>query len=149
MFNLRLNPLYTKILNKGNIYIVSSYCKFFYNYFILAFQGCLCSNSQVKFYSSKQVKSKIATHTEGVNKLKRLKNVGQPTHDSHPYIIKPGEVTPLLTRNEFQKRRQALRDIIVQHLSEKAKAIKQHVVRYTTYLFFSFINPQSIFSILY
>ena len=37
-----------------------------------------------------------------------LSSVSQPTHGSHPHLLRSGEVTPGLSRNEFAARRAAV-----------------------------------------
>ena len=50
---------------------------------------------------------------------------GQPTHFTHNYLIKEDEITPLITRSEYQKRRQNLMDLVV---STTAAKFNQHLV---------------------
>lgn len=54
---------------------------------------------------------------------------GQPTHESHPQLIRKGEVTPLITKLEFQDRRHKLVDQITTYVSGKNPDINQHIVR--------------------
>lgn len=52
---------------------------------------------------------------------------GQPTHESHPHLISQGEITPLISKQEFQRRREKLVDSVLKY-AERNCAEKSHVV---------------------
>lgn len=52
---------------------------------------------------------------------------GQPTHESHPHLLNHGEITPLISKQEYQIRRDKLVETLLKH-AEKNCAEKQHVV---------------------
>lgn len=57
------------------------------------------------------------------------KTYGQPTYESHPNLIKYGEVTPCVQVSEYQNRRELLAESIVTYTKQLKKNIKKHLVR--------------------
>lgn len=49
-------------------------------------------------------------------------------YQTHPHLLKEGEVTPLITRSEYQERRQRLIETIATHALKRNKDIKKHLV---------------------
>lgn len=54
---------------------------------------------------------------------------GQPIAETHPHIVKPGEIVPGITVNEFKHRREMLMDKIHRDSISLAKKIPNHIVR--------------------
>lgn len=52
---------------------------------------------------------------------------GQPTPETHPHLLNNGELTPLITPEEYQTRREKLVQILLKY-AEKKCAEKKHVV---------------------
>lgn len=55
---------------------------------------------------------------------RKQKTLGQPTPETHPHILNVGEVTPLITKAEYQNRRLGLVESIL-----KNQKSKSHLVR--------------------
>lgn len=55
---------------------------------------------------------------------------GQPTPDTHPHLLKSGEVVPYIKISEFQDRRQNLIDLIRHYNSKKEEEIKANLVKF-------------------
>lgn len=56
------------------------------------------------------------------------KSYGQPTFETHPHLIAEGEITPLITKSEYQERRHKLLEAIVAYAFKRNKDIKRHLV---------------------
>lgn len=61
------------------------------------------------------------------------KAFGQPSYETHPHIINKDEVTPMITKSEYQKRRNSLMDLIFEYTAKKnlGNDVKRHLVRFT------------------
>lgn len=55
------------------------------------------------------------------------RNFGQPTCDTHPHLLKEGEVTPCITKSEYQNRRCNLVESILEYAATNNQE-KEHVV---------------------
>lgn len=71
-------------------------------------------------YTVKAVKSESLGTTS-------CKFFGQPTPESHPHLLSEGEITPLITKSEYQSRRDKLVEKILNY-AQKNCAEKKHVV---------------------
>lgn len=57
------------------------------------------------------------------------RNFGQPSFETHPHLLKEGEVTPLITKSEYQNRRCNLVESILKHAATNSNnKEKSHVV---------------------
>lgn len=69
-----------------------------------------------------------------LNKTQRTKQTkksyGQPTVETHPFLLKDGEVTSGISRQEYQQRRQNLIEAIVNYSSQNSKKSSTHLVSY-------------------
>lgn len=74
-------------------------------------------------YCQKVRKGKYA-----MNKPIPGKTYGQPTSETHPYLIQKDEITPLIKKSEFQERRQKLIDQISTYVSERNPDVKNHLI---------------------
>ncbi|XP_022905515.1 xaa-Pro aminopeptidase 3 [Onthophagus taurus] len=63
---------------------------------------------------------------EGSSTIK--KSFGQPTVDTHPFLIGQGEVTPGIQMTEFQDRRRKLMETILQYTEDSRKTSDRHIV---------------------
>lgn len=52
---------------------------------------------------------------------------GQPTSETHPHLLNQGEITPLITKQEYQTRRDKLVETLLKY-AEKNCPEKKHVV---------------------
>lgn len=74
----------------------------------------------LRTYSVKTAKTESVSTTS-------CKLFGQPTHESHPHLLNQGEITPQISKEEFQNRREKLVENVLQY-SEKNCAEKKHLV---------------------
>lgn len=89
-----------------------------------------CSDCCIVVFRScytKATKSKSADINVTLNKRKSF---GQPTWETHPHLLKEGEVTPSIQRSEYQSRRQKLIESIAAHAVKRNKDFKRHLVNY-------------------
>ncbi|XP_018576611.1 probable Xaa-Pro aminopeptidase 3 isoform X2 [Anoplophora glabripennis] len=75
---------------------------------------------------------KLCMNTMNAPKSKRCdsnfkRNFGQPSFNTHPHLIKEGEVTPFITKSEYQDRRCNLVECILKHAATNNKE-KSHVI---------------------
>lgn len=67
-----------------------------------------------------------------LNKTQRTKQTkksyGQPTVETHPFLLKDGEVTSGISRQEYQQRRQNLIEAIVNYSSQNSKKSSTHLI---------------------
>ncbi|KAJ3651342.1 hypothetical protein Zmor_017391 [Zophobas morio] len=63
-----------------------------------------------------------------LNKKFATKTYGQPTHETHPQLVKKDEITPFVKKSEFESRRQKLIEQIATYVRERNPEIKQHLV---------------------
>lgn len=54
----------------------------------------------------------------------KQKFLGQPTSETHPHILNIGEITPSITKTEYQNRRLSLVELIL-----KKETSQNHLVR--------------------
>ncbi|KRT80604.1 Peptidase, partial [Oryctes borbonicus] len=77
-----------------------------------------------RYFCSKSPKSKLHKPISTQNK----KSYGQPTSESHPFLLKDGEVTPGISRREYQDRRQKLVEEIVTYSSKNSKKASTYLI---------------------
>ncbi|GJQ74514.1 hypothetical protein Trydic_g21381 [Trypoxylus dichotomus] len=77
-----------------------------------------------RYFCSKSPKSKLYKPLSAPNK----KSYGQPTSESHPFLLKDGEVTPGISRREYQDRRQKLVEAIVSYSSQNSKKASTYLI---------------------
>lgn len=64
------------------------------------------------------------------NDIKQLKvHYGQPTHQTHPHLLKEGELIPGIPHSEFVERRQKLAELIRVYSSKLDARLQNHLVR--------------------
>nr|XP_023028066.1 probable Xaa-Pro aminopeptidase 3 [Leptinotarsa decemlineata] len=56
------------------------------------------------------------------------KSVGQPTSETHPHLLSEGEVTPMITKCEYQNRRAGLVESILKYVSRIGLIQKNHMI---------------------
>lgn len=73
-------------------------------------------------YCSKTAESHI--------KIESKKVYGQPHYETHPHLLKEGEITPLIKKTEFQSRRDKLIDSLLKSVTcnDKENKHRNHVV---------------------
>lgn len=76
-------------------------------------------------FSFRKLCMNVPKSKPSVSNFKR--NFGQPSFDTHPHLLKEGEVTPLITKSEYQNRRCNLVESILKHAATHSKE-KNHVV---------------------
>lgn len=54
--------------------------------------------------------------------------IGQPTSITHPHLLKPGEICPSITVEEFQDRRRNLLELIFHHNLKLRENLNPHLV---------------------
>lgn len=86
-----------------------------------------------RHFCTKSPKSKLhKSHSQKSIK----KSYGQPTSETHAFLLKPGEVTPGISRQEYQSRRQNLIETIVNYSSQNSKKSNTHLVNQKDFIFF-------------
>ncbi|CAH1964027.1 unnamed protein product [Acanthoscelides obtectus] len=72
----------------------------------------------------------IRTHTakNKTNDHGKRKALGQPTPETHPHLLNPDEVTPLITKTEYQNRRCQLIESIMKKAIKSSEYQKNHLV---------------------
>ncbi|KAK5584640.1 hypothetical protein RB653_006255 [Dictyostelium firmibasis] len=91
-----MNNLY-KLKNLNKIINISSFNKTNYikNVMIFSSSSSLLSTNNGRFYSSDKT-------------LKKPLSIGQPTHETHPHLLKKNEITKGIPMEEFKERRDRL-----------------------------------------
>lgn len=84
--------------------------------------------------NSNQIRSKT-TLVSPIN-LENLKSspriIGQPTSQTHPHLLKPGEIVAGIQLTELQERRAKLAKTVLKYASETKPNIKNHLVSFTS-----------------
>lgn len=78
----------------------------------------------IRNYCIKAIKSKTQSHPDAV-----IKTLGQPTLQTHPHLLKENEITPNLSKNEYQTRRHKFAELISRYAKENRRTIKNHLVK--------------------
>lgn len=68
----------------------------------------------------------ITAKTTGLSNA-NSKLFGQPTHESHPHLLKDGEITPSITKEEYHNRREKLIESLLIY-AQKNCPEKNHMV---------------------
>lgn len=88
-------------------------------------------DSNVKYYSTtKQIRGKTTqVSPKNVEKWRTSKRiVGQPTFQTHPHLLREGEIVPGIQLPELQERRTKLMNSVQQYSKETRPDVKNHLV---------------------
>ncbi|XP_049821354.1 xaa-Pro aminopeptidase 3 isoform X2 [Aethina tumida] len=70
----------------------------------------------------------MVSNTECISDSLPKKTFGQPTHYTHPQLMKKDEVTPLITQTEYKTRREKFVQKLVKHIKKNNSVDCRHIV---------------------
>lgn len=71
----------------------------------------------------------MVSNTECISDSLPKKTFGQPTHYTHPQLMKKDEVTPLITQTEYKTRREKFVQKLVKHIKKNNSVDCRHIVK--------------------
>ncbi|XP_018327487.1 xaa-Pro aminopeptidase 3 [Agrilus planipennis] len=84
------------------------------------------SKNVFQCYCNNVAKNKI--NVKGYSKENIIKTYGQPTSNTHPHLIRPGEITTGIAKHEFEQRRQKFVEKLLTSALKNENSAKQHII---------------------